>query len=95
MGFGFEGLGLPPDVQEHLAHEILGQRLVSRQAENEPVHPNIMPGIEHLHGPLVAVGNEANERPVRRFLRRTPQVRRRKVAQHILILHNDPLLVSP
>jgi len=72
-----------------------GQRLVARQAKDEAVDPNVMPGVEHLHGPLVAVGDEVDQRLVRRVLCRSPEVRRRDVAQHILILHDDPLLISP
>ena len=33
LGLGLEALGLPPHVEEHLAHEVLGQRLDCRSGE--------------------------------------------------------------
>ena len=36
LGLGAEVTGLTPDVQEHLADEILGRRLVGDEAEQKP-----------------------------------------------------------
>jgi len=91
LRLGLEALGLPPHIEEHLAHEVLGQRLVPGQANDETVHPHIVPSVEHLHGALVTVGDEANERLVGCLLDSRPKMRRRNIAQHILVLHDDPL----
>ena len=91
LGLGLEALGLPPHVEEHLAHEVLGQRLVPGQANDEAVHPHIVPSVEHLHRALVAVGDEANQCLVGCLLDSRPKMRRRDIAQHILVLHDDPL----
>ena len=42
LGFRFEALGLPPDIEEHLAYEVLGERDISRQTNDETVHPYVM-----------------------------------------------------
>src|SRR6516165_1032355 len=90
----FESLGLAPDVQEHLADEVLGQPLIPGQAEDEAVHAHIVASVEYLHCALVAVGDQADERLIRRVLDGCSQARRRDIAQHVSGLHDDPLSTS-
>src|SRR5262249_58650097 len=61
-----ESSGLTPNVQKHLAYEILSGRRVPDKADEKPEDPHVVAGKQNLHRLLVAPGNRANQRYVRR-----------------------------
>jgi hypothetical protein len=52
---------LTPNVQEHLANEILGSRLVGDEAQQEAVDAHIVPSEQNPHGMPVAARNRLNQ----------------------------------
>ena len=52
-----ELVGVAPHVEEHFADQVFGVRLVTDQAEQEPVGLHVVPGVQHLHRQLVACGD--------------------------------------
>ena len=62
--------GLPPDVEEHLADQVLRRRFVAHQPQHEPVHPHMVPREQHLHGEPVALGDPRDQNLVRSRLHR-------------------------
>jgi hypothetical protein len=65
LGSTLKSSGLPPNVQEHLADQILSSRVVPDKADEKPEDPHVMAGKQNLHRMLVARGNRANERYIR------------------------------
>ena len=61
-----EPAGLPPHVDEHLAHQVLGRRFVVHEAQKEPVNVHIVASEQNLQGLLVALGDQADQRLVGR-----------------------------
>jgi hypothetical protein len=51
--------------------------------------------VENLHGALVAIGDESDQRLVRRLADRCAHMLRCNIAQDVFGLHDDPLLTSP
>jgi hypothetical protein len=61
LGSGLELGSLTPNVQEHLANEILGSRLVGDEAQQEAVDAHIVPSEQNPHGMPVAARNRLNQ----------------------------------
>jgi hypothetical protein len=62
---GLEPVGLPPDVEEYLAGDILGEGLAAEQPHDEPVDARMMPCEQDLHREPVAGCDLCDERLVR------------------------------
>ena len=75
MRLGLEAAGFAPDVQENLAHQILGERSVVDHTQDEPKDPYIVPHVEHVHGALVASSNRSDQGCIRSFLSGLCQLR--------------------
>jgi hypothetical protein len=56
---------LAPDVEEHLADQILRRRLVTHQPQDKSEDPHVMPGEQHLHRKPITICDPANEDFVR------------------------------
>jgi hypothetical protein len=52
---------LPPYVQEYLADQILGCRLVPDKSKYKPVHTHLVTRKQHLHREPVALGDPADQ----------------------------------
>jgi hypothetical protein len=61
LGSGLELGSLTPNVQEHLANEILGSRLVGDEAQQEPVDAHVVASEQNPHGMPVADGNRLDQ----------------------------------
>src|SRR5262249_26450854 len=57
LGLSLESVCLPPDIQEHLAQQILRQRRVPHHSQNEAENAHAMSRIERAHGVPLAVSN--------------------------------------
>ncbi len=69
-GTALELPGLPPDVEEYLADQVFRRRFVAHQPQNEPVHTNMVPRVQHLHGEPVATCDPRDQNFVRSRLHR-------------------------
>ena len=69
-GTALELSGLPPDVEEHLADQAFRRRFVAYHPEYEPVHANMVPRVQHLHGKRVATCDSRDQNLVRSRLHR-------------------------
>ena len=65
--FFLEPTGGAPDIEEHVADEVLGQARISCEAEGKTVEPRGMPSVEQPHRGLVAGGDEFDQSLVRCF----------------------------
>ena len=61
-----EGAGLAPDVEEHVAQEIFGQRFVVNQSQQPAIQRDPVPTEQGAHGELVAAGDPHDQRLVGR-----------------------------
>ena len=64
-GPALELAGLTPDVEKHLADEVFRRLLVPHEPEPEPVHPDMVPPVQHLHGEPVTLGDPGDQDLVR------------------------------
>src|SRR5262249_46801030 len=89
----FERTRLAPDVQEHVAQEVLGQALIAHKANEPAIDRDPMPGKQHAHGTLIGIGDTSDQHVIRESLgRRCPSWRsggppRARAGRH----HCDPL----
>ena len=56
--------GRPPDIEEHVAHEIFGGAGISGEAQDEAIDAHAVTSIQRLHGGPVAVRDPLDERLV-------------------------------
>src|SRR6266704_4191715 len=67
-GLRLEGLRLAPNVQENVTDDILRQRLVSHDPNEEQEDSPIMACEENSHRPLVLAGNTSHQSLIRRAI---------------------------
>src|SRR3979409_2454348 len=53
---------LAPDVEEHLADQVLGQRLVAHEAQDEPIHTHMMAREQNTHCEPIARRDSCDQR---------------------------------
>ncbi|KTT92367.1 hypothetical protein NS44R_14600 [Mammaliicoccus sciuri] len=54
-----------PDVQEHLADQVLGHGGVAHHAQHEAVNPDVVTGIERVHRGAVVLGDTREQHFIR------------------------------
>ncbi len=69
-GASLEFSGLTPDVEEHVADQVLRRCLVAYQPQYKPVDRDMVAREQHLHGEPVAVGDPSDQNLVRSRLYR-------------------------
>ena len=64
LAAALEPLGLPPHVDEDLAHHVFGGGFVAQEAQREPIDLHVVAAVQHLQRLLVAGGDGFDQRHV-------------------------------
>src|SRR6516164_10526466 len=57
----FEPTSLTPHVEKYLADHVLRGSLIANETNDEPKHPHMVAGIQHLHGEPIAVRDSSDQ----------------------------------
>ena len=60
-GTALEPTRLSPDIEEHLADQVLGRRLIADEAHHKPEHAHVVTRVQNLHGQPIAVRYSSNQ----------------------------------
>src|ERR1700745_2753904 len=57
----FEPASLTPHVEKYLADHVLGGSLIANETNDEPKHPHVVAGIQHLHCKPIAIRDSSDQ----------------------------------
>src|SRR5262249_60501595 len=60
-GAAFEPASLTPHIEKYLADHVLRGSLIANETNDEPKHPHVVAGIQHLHCKPIAVRDSSDQ----------------------------------